>query len=838
MVLSEIPTGGKAVIIRVRGRGAFRRRIMEMGFVRGKEVEVVRNAPLKDPVEYRVMGYYVSLRRIEASMIDVVLPDEEIIGNGQPVGEIQVVQRKGRYRRHRRLGHGERNIVQAALVGNPNCGKTTIFNMASKSHEHVGNYAGVTITSKTAKFIWKKNIVQITDLPGTYSLSSYSPEEKYVFNYLTAQSPDVVINIVDSSNLERNLYLTTQLIDMDVPLILVLNMYDELQAKGYELDCKKLEQLLGIPVVATVGTRGEGIDHLLERIISVAENREDVVRHIHIRYDQETENSVHSLQELIRKKAPETVLTLYPTRLLALHLLENDEYVRNIVKGFDVEGEIAEKCVAEQIRLKKLFGNEAESVITAARYGFIEGAVRETLRAKSKVHRRPADMLDNIFLHKYWGFPIFFLILAIMFQGTFVLGKIPVQWIESLVGWISAQVEVYMEEGPLKDLLIQGIIGGVGGVIVFLPNILILFLFIAFLEDTGYLSRVAFIMDRVMHPIGLHGKSFIPLIMGFGCNVPAVMATRTIENRNDRLLTMLINPFMSCSARLPVYILLIGLFFPHYAGWVLFALYLLGIFLAVITALILKGIFFKGKGAPFVMELPPYRMPTTRALLKHMWNRAGQYLKKMGTVILVASILIWALSNFPKPSVYRKDHAAQTEKMRMEKLHQVSQNIPEEFLQKTDKQHNEISNELLVDNQEFSIIGRAGKWIEPVLVPLGFDWRIGVCLMSGVVAKEVIVSTMGVLFAVDVTDSKASLNEKLKEVVWTEGPHAGQPLFTPLTALTLMVFVLIYFPCVATVAAIRNESGSWKWAAFSVAYTTILAWLVAYLVHLVGQFFI
>lgn len=838
MVLSEIPAGGKAVIVRVRGRGAFRRRIMEMGFVRGKEVEVIRNAPLRDPVEYRVMGYYVSLRRSEASMIDVALPEEEVIGNGQPAGEIQVFEGKGRHRRRRRSGHGESAVVQAALVGNPNCGKTTIFNIASNSHEHVGNYAGVTITSKTARFRWKKYVVQITDLPGTYSLSSYSPEEKYVFNYLTVRSPDVVINVVDASNLERNLYLTTQLIDMDVPMILVLNMYDELQAKGYELDCVKLEQLLGIPVVTTVGTKGEGIDRLLERVISVAENREDVVRHIHIRYDEETENSVHSLQELIRKKAPENVLALYPTRLLALHLLENDEYVRSIVRGFDTGGEIAEKCAAEQVRLKKLFGTEAESVITAARYGFIEGAVRETLRTISKVRRRPADMLDNIFLHKYWGFPVFFLILAVMFQGTFVLGKIPVQWIEALVGWISSRVDLYMAEGPLKDLLIQGIIGGVGGVIVFLPNILILFLFIAFLEDTGYLARVAFIMDRVMHPIGLHGKSFIPLIMGFGCNVPAIMATRTIENRNDRLLTMLINPFMSCSARLPVYILLSGLFFPHHAGWVLFGLYLTGILLAVITALIFKGIFFRGKGVPFVMELPPYRMPTTRALLKHMWNRGGQYLKKMGKVILVASILIWAMSNFPRPSVYKKDYAAQADKVRMEKMQQDRQNAPEELLQKMNAKLNEIHSQMVTENQQFSIIGRAGKWIEPVLTPLGFDWRIGVCLISGVVAKEVIVSTMGILFAGDNAGTNASLNEKLKEAVWTEGPHAGQPLFTPLSALTLMVFVLIYFPCVATVAAIRNESGSWKWAALSVTYTTILAWLVAYTVHLAGQFFI
>lgn len=838
MVLSEIPTGGKAVIVRVRGRGAFRRRIMEMGFVRGKEVEVIRNAPLKDPVEYRVMDYYVSLRRSEASMIDVAFPEEEIIGNGQRAREIQVFEGKWRHRRHRRSGHGESNVIQAALVGNPNCGKTTIFNIASNSREHVGNYAGVTITSKTARVRWKKYIVQITDLPGTYSLSSYSPEEKYVFNYLTVRSPDVVINIVDAANLERNLYLTTQLIDMDVPLILVLNMYDELQAKGYELDCVKLEQLLGIPVVTTVGTKGEGIDILFERVISVVENKEDVVRHIHIGYDDETEKSVRTLQEFIRKKAPENILSLYPTRLLALHLLENDANVHNIVKGFDTKGEIADKCATEQIHLKKLFGTEVESVITAARYGFIEGAVRETLRTINKVHRRPADMLDNIFLHKYWGFPIFFLIFAIMFQGTFVLGKIPVQWIELLVGWISSRVDLYLSEGPLKDLLIQGIIGGVGGVIVFLPNILILFLFIAFLEDTGYLARVAFIMDRVMHPIGLHGKSFIPLIMGFGCNVPAIMATRTIENRNDRLLTMLINPFMSCSARLPVYIFFSGLFFPQYAGWVLFGLYLTGILLAVITALILKGTFFRGKGVPFVMELPPYRMPTTRALLKHMWNRGGQYLKKMGTVILVASILIWAMSNFPKPVVYKKNYTVLSENLRMEKMQQARQNAPEELLQKTNAQFNKIHSQIVAENQQFSIIGRAGRWMEPVLTPLGFDWRIGVCLISGVVAKEIIVSTMGILFADDNAGTNASLKEKLKEEVWTEGTHEGQPLFTPLSVLTLMVFILIYFPCVATVAAIRNESGSFKWAAFSVAYTTILAWLVAYTVRLVGQFFI
>lgn len=837
MVLSEMPTGSRAVVVRVRGRGAFRRRIMEMGFVRGKVVEVVRNAPLRDPVEYRVMGYDVSLRRSEASMIEVALSNGAINEGSAFTGEIQVVHHRWRHGKHRRYRHMGSHTIYAALVGNPNCGKTTIFNIASNSHEHVGNYAGVTISSKTARFRWKKYAIQITDLPGTYSLSSYSPEEKYVFNYLTKESPDVVINVVDASNLERNLYLTTQLIDMDVPMILVLNMYDELLAKGYELDCAKLEQLLGIPVVPTVGTRGEGIDKLLERIVSMVENREEAVRHIHIKYDDEIEASVHTLQDLLWKKAPEGILTLYPSRLLALHLLENDSYVHTLVKQFDSNGEIAEKSSQEQLRLKKLFGTEVESVITSARYGFIEGALQETLKHSKKIPRRPADMLDNIFLHKYWGFPVFFIILALMFQGTFVLGKYPVQWIESLVAWISMQADVHMAEGPLKDLLIQGILGGVGGVIVFLPNILILFLFIAFLEDTGYLARVAFIMDRVMHPIGLHGKSFIPLIMGFGCNVPAIMATRTIENRNDRLLTMLINPFMSCSARLPVYILLIGLFFPQHAGMVLFGLYLTGILLAAGMALILKRIFFRGKGVPFVMELPPYRMPTTRALIKHMWSRAGQYLKKMGTVILVASILIWALGNFPKPAVYKKDYLHELNKARIEKMQLIQRGASKDQVEKTDNLIQDLRNQIIAENQQFSVIGRAGKWIEPILTPLGFDWRIGVCLMSGIVAKEVIVSTMGVLFAGGNTSQKTSFNEKLLEAVWTDGPRAGNPLFTPLTALTLMVFVLIYFPCVAVVAAIRNESGSWKWAAFAVTYTTVLAWVVALIVRMAGSLF-
>ena len=823
MRLSELKTGEKGVIVKVMGHGGFRKRIVEMGFIKGKTVEVLLNAPLKDPVKYKVMGYEISLRRQEADMIEVISEQEAREHNVQP-GYHKGLEEDIRLTEEemRNLARDKRRTINVALVGNPNCGKTSLFNIASGAHEHVGNYSGVTVDAKEGFFDFHGYHFRIVDLPGTYSLSAYSPEEIYVRRHIIDQTPDIIINVVDASNLERNLYLTTQLIDMNVRMVVALNMYDELEASGNTLDYVKLGELFGVPMLPTVSRTGRGVEKLFHILITLYEGgdfldkkgkvRAEILedfrqwhkeyvpdhafgthqeeeehprgffRHIHINHGPELERSIDAVKLVISEN--ENIRHKYSTRFLSIKLLENDKDLEGMVKTLPNGGKILEVRDREKQRIREVMNEDSEQAITDAKYGFISGALRETFVDNHQDKERMTRVIDAIVTHRVWGFPIFFLFMFLMFEVTFVLGAYPQDWIESLVNVIGTFISNNMAEGPLKDLLIDGIIGGVGGVIVFLPNILILYLFISLMEDSGYMARAAFIMDKIMHKMGLHGKSFIPLIMGFGCNVPAVMASRTIENRKSRLVTILINPLMSCSARLPIYLLLVGVFFPQHASLVLLSIYSLGIILAVIMARLFSRFLVKGDDTPFVMELPPYRMPTSKAIFRHTWEKGAQYLRKMGGIIMVASIVIWALGYYPRP-----DASAD-----------------------------------LAQQQENSYIGRIGKAIEPVMEPLGFDWKLSIGILSGVGAKELVVSSLGVLYADDAEADQTTLAERLP--------------ITPLVAYGYMVFVLLYFPCIATLAAIRQEAGSWKWAAFAATYTTVLAWIMSFAVHQLGGLFV
>ena len=837
MRLSHLKNNEEGIITKVRGRGAFRKRIMEMGFVKGKKVKVIKNAPLKDPIEYSIMSYEVSLRRSEAQHIEIVTIEEAKKNgiknfNGTATEEflVHTARAKGKH-------------INVALVGNPNCGKTTLFNHASHSREHVGNYGGVTIDSKIATFKQGGYTFELIDLPGTYSLSAYSPEEIFVRKHIFGKMPDVVINVVDASNLERNLFLTTQLIDMDIRVVMALNMYDEHLKQGDHFDYNSLGKMIGIPILPTTSSKGSGIKQLFDKVIDVFEDRDPHLRHVHIKYEKPVEDSLKILQDLMWEN--KTLTDKVSSRFYAIKLLEKDKAVHFSLSRWPNYKTIVDTTKRKISGLENQYKEDTEALITDARYGFIAGALKETYKSGT-VEKNITKRIDDFMTHKLFGFPIFFIAMFIMFFSTFELGKFPMQWLEIIISWFSGWLNGVMPDGPLKALLADGIVNGVGSVIVFLPNILILFFFISLMEDTGYMARAAFIMDKVMHKIGLHGKSFIPLIMGFGCNVPAIMATRSIENRNNRLLTILINPFMSCSARLPVYILIIGAFFPKNPGIILFLLYFTGVILAAIVAVILKKIFFRTEEVPFVMELPPYRVPTINSTLRHMWNKGFQYLKKMGGVILVASIIIWALGYYPRNVSYTIDYDNMIEETikQGEKERMLVSNTETGALKRLELQKNSKIETLRLqqqaEHQEKSYIGQIGYFIEPVIKPLGFDWRMGVCLLSGVAAKEIVVSTMAVLYqaGVDADGKSETLTQKIKEIRYSEGERKGDPVFNPLVALAFLIFILVYFPCVAVIAAIKKETGSWKWAAFTIVYTTGLAWILSFIVYQVGSLFV
>ncbi|MFN8240334.1 MAG: ferrous iron transport protein B [Bacteroidales bacterium] len=818
MRLSELNNNQKGLITKVLGHGAFRKRITEMGFVRGKTVRVIKSAPLQDPVEYEILGYNISLRRSEAHLIEVIPGDDTT----RPVSvdyEGTLVEETGNG-----INSEKGNVINVALVGNPNSGKTTLFNHASGSREKVGNYGGVTVDAKEAAIRKNGFIINITDLPGTYSITEYTPEELFVRDHIISKMPDVVVNVIDASNLERNLFLTTQLIDMNIRVIIALNMYDELEQKGISLDHQKLGKLMGIPIIPTVAVKGLGIDNLVTKITEVFEDKDPVLHHIHINYGSSIEQSIASIQSGLKKNKELT--DRYSSRYLAIRLLENDKTIIDLAGNCSNHENIIRTCEAERNKLEKEFKDRPETVITDAKYGFISGALGETCIGCQENTPGRKRNYDVLLTHKVWGYPVFLAIMWLMFQATFTLGSYPMNWIEKGVDHIGNAASGILPSGFLHDLVIDGIVSGVGGVIIFLPNILILFFFISLMEDTGYMARVSFIMDKLMHKIGLHGKSFIPLLMGFGCNVPAIMATRTLENKKDRIITMMIIPFMSCSARLPVYVLIISAFFQKYQGLVLFSIYITGIIFAALMAIVLNKTLFSKQDIPFVMELPPYRIPTIKNTFRHMWFKGSQYLRKMGTVILVASVIIWALGYYPRKVNFSADYDGQIAELKMSPAHQS---------QEAKSKIRELELSKKAEQQEQSYIGRLGRFIEPAIKPLGFDWKIGISIITGFAAKEIVVGSMSVLYHADTgqDEDSSSLVEKLRQQEHVSGSRKGEKVFTPVVAFGFMLFVLIYSPCVAAITAIRKESNR-SWALFSFAYTTILAWVVAFIVYQAG----
>ena len=849
MRLSDLKTGQRGVIVKVLGHGSFRKRIVEMGFIKGKSVEVLLNAPLQDPVKYKIMGYEISLRRDEARMIEVISVDEALAlkeNEAAPTDRHSIFVNSNEERmplteqQMHDAAMKKRRTINVALVGNPNCGKTSLFNFASGAHERVGNYSGVTVDAKEGRASFEGYEFHLVDLPGTYSLSAYSPEEMYVRHQILDKTPDIIINVIDASNLERNLYLTTQLVDMDLRMVCALNMFDEFESRGDTLDYQKLGQLFGVPMIPTVFRTGRGVDLLFHIIINMYEGvdfldregninpevakdlqnwhkryeksndtdhledfahgtrpRRNIFRHIHVNHGKYIEQAIDDIRETLRDN--EQLNSKYSTRYLAIKLLENDANITALTRMLPNAQAVSSAVARGEQLIKEETKEDCETAIMDAKYGFIHGALQEAGFAEGKKQDtyQTTHFLDAIITHKYLGFPLFFLFLYIMFQATFSIGQYPMDWIDAGVAALGDWVSRSMPDGPVKAMLVDGVIGGVGAVIVFLPQILILYFFISFMEDSGYMARAAFIMDKLMHKMGLHGKSFIPLIMGFGCNVPAIMATRTIESRRSRLITMLVLPMMSCSARLPIYIMITGTFFAlQYRSIIMLSLYAIGILMAVIISRLFSQYVIKGEDTPFVMELPPYRFPTSKAIIRHTWEKGKQYLKKMGGIILVASIIVWALGYFPHND--QLDNQAQ---------------------------------------QEQSYIGRIGKAIEPVFRPQGFDWKLDVGLLAGVGAKEIVASTMGVLYSNDSsvaesndTDNDTAKYTRLRRQMLSDG-------ITPLAAYSYLLFVLLYFPCVATIAAIKNESGSWKWALFGALYTTALAWIVSAAIYQVGQLF-
>lgn len=859
MKLSDLHTGERGVIVKVAGHGGFRKRIVEMGFVKGKSVKVILNAPLHDPIEYEIMGYKISLRREEAKLVEVISeseaendarlhPEESLKGivAGKDEDEELKLQLEARMER---MAADKRRVINVALVGNPNCGKTSLFNVASGGHEHVGNYSGVTVDAKEGFLDMKVKVqrndqgeveiyhqksgegcsatctsctigsdclnsavegyedrvyhFRIVDLPGTYSLSAYSPEELYVRRHLIDETPDIVINVIDSSNLERNLYLTTQLIDMHQRMVVALNMYDDLQRNGDRLDYHQLGHLLGVPMVPTISRTGQGIRDLFETVIAVYENQLDtsLERHIHVNHGKELEQSIDRLKYIFQKN--QALRSKYSTRYLAIKFLEGDTEAQRLVESLPQHDELVAARYEENNRLKEVLHDTPDNAITDAKYGFIQGALKETYEPHvARQGRTVTEKIDAFVTNRYWGFPLFFVVLFLIFFITFQVGAYPMDWIDWLVSQLSAFVQYVMPDGMLKDMIIDGAISGVGAVIVFLPNIMILYLFISLLEDSGYMARAAFIMDKLMHRMGLHGKSFIPMVMGFGCNVPAIMATRTIENPKSRLITMLITPFMSCSARIPIYVVLVSAFFPQNGAAVMLGLYALGILAAILMARVFSRFLMKGEDLPFVMELPPYRMPTAKSVLMHTWEKGRQYLQKMGGIILVFSLIIWALSYFPHSSVA---DATQTKQAAVEQSASV-------------------------DEPEDSYLQSLGQFIAPVMSPMHFDWKMSVGILSGIGAKELVVSTLAVMYANEDVDTDSAASDT----------HLSQALrsnMTTASALAYLVFILFYFPCIATITAIKNESGGWKWALFTAGYTTLFAYVASLLTYWIAVAF-
>jgi ferrous iron transport protein B len=712
--------------------------------------------------------------------------------------------------------------IRIALAGNPNSGKTTIFNSITGTRQKVGNWPGVTVEKKEGSIQKFGYHLKIIDLPGTYSLTPFSIEEIVARNFVLEEHPDVVIVIIDASNLERSLYLATQIRELDCKVIFALNMQDVARSRGIKIDSDKLSQLLDVPVVFTVGNKNEGVDILLEKAIELAETEIQLPRTRRVKYSKDIEKCIENFKIYLENKIGDNLA--YNLRWIAIKLLEDDKILKDriIEKTGDKGPEVLEQARIHRSHIMNIFDEDPEIIFTDERYGFIAGIVKEVMTTSTKQRIDISRNIDLVLTNRFLGFPIFIFFIWAMFQLTFTLGAFPMELIETGIGLLSGFMGDRLPDSILKDLLIDGIIGGVGSVIIFLPNILILFFCIALFEDTGYMSRAAFLMDKIMHLIGLHGKSFIPMLMGFGCNVPAIMAARTLESEKDRILTILITPFMSCSARLPIYIVLAGTFFPKSAGTLIFSIYLAGIVLSIVTGRLFRSTLLRGMDAPFVMELPPYRIPMLKSIMIHMWDRSKMFLKKMGGIILIGSVIIWTLSSFPKNIEYSTDYAVKMKAAKQtfeEQTTLVQEKELKQLTQKYEEETKDLKRKMRTETTEKSYIGHIGRFMAPFFAPIGIDWRGSVALLTGFVAKEIVVSTMGVLYAVE-DDEADALKLALRE--------SGM---TPLSALGMMFFVLLYVPCLATIATIRKETQSWRWALFSVVYSTLLAWGVAFAIY-------
>ncbi len=811
MKLSELESGKEAYIKEVLGDGEIKKRINEMGFIAGRKVKAIKLAPLKDPIEYDILGYKISIRKKEADLIIIEQLDKD---------NIQSNLYKYNFDCYKNCEHPDKNkecpkllknrTINVALIGNPNSGKTTIFNYATNSKERVANYSGVTVASKEAEVNLKGYNINVIDLPGTYSLTSYSPEELFVLDYILNKDIDIIINVLDSGNLERNLYLTTQLIDSGKKVIVALNMFDELKAEKGDLDYETLGKMIGIPFIPTISKNGTGLNELFEKVIDVYELHDETVREVNIPYGFEIENALEKLVYELNKTEYNLMVSY---RMTAINLLAADKNIVEIFKNNNYIIELSNKLRAS---IEKLLNHDVNTEIVNFRYGFIEGALSETFKKGEKYNT--SQNIDKLLTNKYLGLPMFFIFVWLIFYATFKLGEYPMEWIDHLVNLIGENINVIIPDGIINSLIVDGIIGGVGGIIVFLPNIIILFFLISVMEDTGYMARTAFLMDKVMHKIGLHGKSFIPLLMGFGCNIPAIMATRTIESKRDRVVTMLITPFMSCSARLPVYVLFISAFFPAYKSGVLFLIYGIGILAALITAIILDKTVFKKNETPFVMELPPYRMPTLKAISKYTWFKTSHFINKMGTVILIASIVIWGLGYFPQ----NKEIIIKYDK-KIEQYSNTTKNINTKEIEKLEN----IKNKELLEQ---SYISRIGKFIQPVFEPLGFDWKMSISLLTGIMAKEVVVSSMALLYT-NTDDNGEVSNQTLALNLRKMQKENNIPL---VTYFGFLVFVLLYFPCVGTLVAINKETSNYKYIVFSIVYPLLFAWVLSFLIYQIG----
>lgn len=785
------------------------------------------------------------------------------------------------------------NKITVALVGNPNSGKTTIFNNLTGGRQHVGNYPGVTVEKKEGYRNFKEHEFLIVDLPGTYSLTAYSLEEVVTRNFIVGDKPDMVIDILDTSNLERNLYLTIQLLELERPVILALNMIDVADASGLKInDAKLSERLGGVSVVRTSGVSNKGMEDLLNKIPTASANKQKTK--FKLNYGTDIENAIQELEPLL---VPLYKNIQFPVRWVALKLLENDKNIVEAVTALSDGEKIIQASDKLRADLIHKLGEDVEVFIAGQRYQYVGKVYQHAVDNRFVNKETVSDKIDRVLTNRMFGLPIFFALMWIVFNLVFTLGAIPSDWIDEQFGQIGSYLDTIISDGPLKSLIVDGVVGGVGSVLVFVPSILLLFLAIAILEDTGYMARAAFIMDRVMRRFGLHGKSFIPLLLGFGCSATAMMGTRTLENPRDRIITMLVTPLMSCSAKLPVYTILIAAFFDaSIAGNVLFSIYLLGIVLSMVMAWVFRSTVFQGESEPFVMELPPYRIPTGKSVIIHMWERSTLYLKKAGTIILAASILMWFLTTYPKDIEYSKDFdalisqaeeaytqqvneevfaqfaieeleqnenlstlvgeiqknqekftadteeleedsseyiAAVDEKMAVnQQLEASNQEIYSyavkyvELTQQLDEKKGEIANEQSSEQLEKSYAGQFGKMIEPAIQPLGFDWRIGISLVSGVTAKEVVISTMGTIYSLGADGENAKSMTKALQ----KDEHMN-----PLVAYSLMVFVLIYSPCLAALAVMRRETNSWKWPAVSMVYSTSLAWIVTFIIYQGGK---